>query len=136
MSRALRRGGAPDEAPARSQQILAYRTHRQRRLHRRAGPSRPPPITTVPSIGLVTAGGTNNYPLPAVERQPALWREVEPDPLEVVVLRGTVTALGGLPKSSPGGGAERTPTGRGSVCPGRVETPQQPRRHGELTINP
>ena len=95
----------------------------QRRLHRRAGPRGRRRSRQVPSIGLVTAGGTNNYPLPAVERQPALWREVEPDPLEVVVLRGTVTALGGLLKSSPGGGAERTPTGRGCVCPGRVETP-------------
>ena len=95
--------------------------------------SRPTPDhRQFPSAGLVIAGGTNDYPPPAVERQPALWREVEPDPLEVVVLRGT----GGLPKSSPGGGAERTPAGRGRVCPGRVETPQQPRRHGELTINP
>ena len=43
-------------------------------------------------------------PPPAALRisPPRSRREVEPDPLEVVVLRGTVTALGGLPKSSPG----------------------------------
>ena len=92
----------------------------------RARSAQPPGTRQSSSTGLVIAGGTNSYPLPAVERQPVLWREVEPDPLEVVVLRGAVTALGGLPKSSPGGGAERTPPGRGCVCPGRVETPQQP----------
>ena len=44
--------------------------------------------------------------------------------MEGVVLRGAVTALGGLPRSGPGGGAERTPAGRGRVCPGLVETAQ------------
>ena len=59
--------------------------------------------------------------------------EVEPDPLEDVVLRGAVTAVGGLPKSSPGGGAERTPAGRGCVCPGCGETPREDvARPGEL----
>ena len=55
----------------------------------------------------------------------ALGGKVEPHTLDVVVLPGAVTALGGLRKSSPGGGAKRTPFGRGCVCPGRVEMPQQ-----------
>ena len=96
--------------------------------------SRPP---TVPLGGLGDC--QRNERLPSTSGRAttcALEGEVEPNPLEVVVLRGTVAAMGGLPKSSPGGGAERTPAGRGCVCPGRVETPQQPRRHGELTINP
>ena len=50
----------------------------------------------------MTAGGATDYPLPAVERQPALWREVEPDPLEtgfeledLVVGNGSASELQG-----------------------------------------
>ena len=53
------------------------------------------------------------------EPQPrSLEGKVEPDTVENVVLRGAITALGGLPKSGPRGGAERTPAGRGGVGSG------------------
>ena len=48
-----------------------------------------------------------------VAQPPALWREVEPD-----------STLGYGGKRGQGGGAERTPAGRGSVCPGLVDTTQ------------